>query len=81
MTTRAGMVRARRARARRWSPGPNEAIVVRRKLCGCCVLRTGDREAAERLVAAGARREFRLVQMAPDEALEAEGRTCGRCSL
>jgi len=81
MTTRATLLRARRARARGWAPSPNLALVVRRKICGCCVLRTGDREAAERLVAAGRPREFRVVSLAPDEAIEAEARTCGRCPL
>lgn len=77
--TRAALVRARRARARHWEPGPNEAIIVRRKTCGCVLLRTGSYEAAERLVAAGRPRELRILRLTSDEALEAEAQSCGRC--
>lgn len=77
--TRAGIVRARRAQARRWGYGPDLAIVVRKRICGCTVLRTGDPERAEKLVRAGAHREYRVLRMSPAEALEAEAQTCGRC--
>ncbi len=65
MTTRAGMVRARRAQVRRWGYGPDWPLVVRRKICGCVVLRTGDPERAERLVAEGGPREYRVLRMSP----------------